>query len=89
MDDAAKSGNLSMRMGLGWSLSHTMSTGQCPVMKYHQNLMQAILFDKIEIAKAVNVKVISLEDAPQGYKDFDAGECVKYVIDPHNYTGLV
>ena len=89
IDDAAKSGNLSMRMGLGWSLSHTMSTGQCPVMKYHQNLMQAILFEKIDIAKAVNVKVISLDDAPKGYKDFDAGECVKYVIDPHNYTGLV
>jgi len=47
----------------------------CPVMKYHQNLMQAILFEKIDIAKAV----ISLDDAPKGYKDFDAGECVKCV----------
>jgi len=28
------------------------------------------LHDKIQIAKAVNVTVISLEDAPKGYKDF-------------------
>ena len=89
IDAAAQTGNLSIRLGLGWSLSHTMGTGQCPVMKYHKDLMNAILYEKIDIAKAVNVKVISLDDAPGGYKNFDAGECVKYVIDPHNYTGKV
>ncbi len=31
-------------------------TGQCPVMRYHRQLMQAILYDKIQIAKAVNVQ---------------------------------
>ena len=45
--------------------------------------MQAILYDKIKIAKATNVTVISLGDAPKGYKDFDKGAARKYVIDPH------
>jgi glutathione-independent formaldehyde dehydrogenase len=27
--------------------------------------------------------VISLEDAPKGYQDFDSGAARKYVIDPH------
>lgn len=55
-------------------------------MKYHRNLMKAILYDKIKIADAVNVKVISLDDAPLGYSNFDKGESVKYVIDPHSMT---
>jgi glutathione-independent formaldehyde dehydrogenase len=88
IDDAAKFGNLSMRMGLGWSKSASMHTGQCPVMKYHRPLMQAILYDKIQIAKAVNATVISLDDAPKGYKDFDKGVAAKFVLDPHGMTGL-
>lgn len=82
-DDAAKQGSLSMRFGLGWAKSHSFHTGQCPVMKYHRQLMQAILFDKVQIANAVNVQVISLDDAPKGYADFDGGAAKKFVIDPH------
>ena len=62
----------------------TFTTGQCPVMRYHRQLMQCILHDKIQIAKAVNVTMISLDEAPQGYKDFDKGAAKKYVIDPHH-----
>jgi glutathione-independent formaldehyde dehydrogenase len=29
------------------------------------------------------VKVITLDEGPQGYKDFDKGAATKYVIDPH------
>jgi glutathione-independent formaldehyde dehydrogenase len=58
-------------------------------MKYHRPLMNAILYDKIQIADAVNAKVISLDDAPKGYVNFDGGESVKYVIDPHGVTGMV
>jgi glutathione-independent formaldehyde dehydrogenase len=83
VDDAAKVGALSMRFGLGWAKSHSFHTGQCPVMKYHRNLMQAILFEKIDIAKAVNVQMINLDQAPQGYADFDGGAAKKFVIDPH------
>jgi|TARA_B100001750_G_scaffold247239_1_gene272304 glutathione-independent formaldehyde dehydrogenase len=83
VDENAKIGMLGIRIGLGWAKSHNFTTGQCPVMRYHRNLMQAILYDKIQIAKATNVTVISLDDAPKGYKDFDKGAAKKFVIDPH------
>ncbi len=83
-EDDAKEGSLKIRIGLGWAKSHSFYTGQCPVMKYHRSLMNAILYDKIKIAKAVNVEVISLADAPRGYRDFDKGAAKKFVIDPHN-----
>jgi glutathione-independent formaldehyde dehydrogenase len=83
VDDNAKIGNLGIRIGLGWAKSHSFHTGQCPVMKYHRQLMQAILYEKIHIAKAVNVQTISLDDAPKGYSDFDKGAATKFVIDPH------
>ncbi len=82
-DEAAKEGNLLIRIGLGWAKSHSLHTGQCPVMKYHRQLMTAILYDKVQIAKAVNVQVITLNEAPQGYVDFDKGAAKKFVIDPH------
>ena len=83
VDEAAKIGNLRIRIGLGWAKSHSFHTGQCPVIRYHRQLMQAILHDKIQIARAVNVEVISLADAPKGYMDFDKGAAKKYVLDPH------
>jgi glutathione-independent formaldehyde dehydrogenase len=82
-DQAAKHGNLSIRLGLGWAKSHTLCTGQTPVMKYNRGLMMAILHDRIHIAKAVNATVISLDQAPQSYAEFDKGVARKYVIDPH------
>ena len=82
-DDAARFGNLSIRIGLGWAKSLCFTTGQCPVMHYHRSLMMAILHDKVDIARAVNVNVIPLDDAPQGYKDFDRGAAKKFVLDPH------
>src|SRR5690349_19639801 len=83
VDANAKTGNLSIRIGLGWAKSHSLTTGQCPVLRYNRQLMQAILHDKVQIAKAVNATVISLDKAPQGYKDFDKGAAKKFVIDPH------
>ncbi|MCL5998438.1 MAG: formaldehyde dehydrogenase, glutathione-independent [Chloroflexi bacterium] len=83
VDDNAKIGMLGIRIGLGWAKSHSFHTGQTPVMRYHRQLMNAILYDKIQIAKAVNVTVITLDDAPKGYKDFDKGAARKFVLDPH------
>jgi glutathione-independent formaldehyde dehydrogenase len=83
IDENAKTGNLSIRIGLGWAKSLHFMTGQCPVMKYNRALMMAILYDKIKIAKAVNVQVITLDDGPQGYRDFDKGAAKKFVLDPH------
>src|SRR5437867_3686230 len=83
VDDAAKEGSLSIRIGLGWAKSHSFTTGQCPVMRYHRGLMQAILNDRVQIAKAVNATVIPLDDAPKGYKDFDKGASKKFVLNPN------
>lgn len=87
VDEAAKVGSLSIRFGLGWSKSHAFYTGQCPVMKYHRQLMMAILNDRIDIAKAVNAVAIPLEEAPEGYQSFDKGAASKYVLDPNGYLG--
>ena len=83
VDDNAKTGTLGIRIGLGWAKSHTFATGQCPVMKYNRALMMAILHEKVHVAKAVNVQVISLDQAAEGYHDFDKGAAKKFVIDPH------
>jgi len=83
IDENARKGQLSIRIGFGWARSQTFTTGQCPVMKYQRQLMQAILYDKIHIAKAVNVSVIRLDDVPRGYNDFDKGAARKFVLDPH------
>lgn len=86
VDEAAKVGQLSIRLGLGWAKSHAFFTGQCPVMRYNRQLMEAILHDRVRIADAVNATVISLDEAPTGYQDFDKGVSKKFVLDPN---GLV
>jgi glutathione-independent formaldehyde dehydrogenase len=83
VDEAAKEGALSIRIGLGWARSHEFVTGQCPVMRYNRQLMMAILHDRVQIAKAVNATPISLDEAPRGYAEFDKGAAKKYVLDPH------
>ncbi|WP_214402603.1 formaldehyde dehydrogenase, glutathione-independent [Pseudonocardia lacus] len=82
-DDDAKEGTLKVRLGLGWAKSHSFTTGQCPVLRYNRGLMMSILHDKAHIAKAVNATVIGIDDAPQGYRDFDQGAAKKYVLDPN------
>ncbi len=82
-DEAAQQGNLRMRLGLGWAKSHRFYTGQTPVLKYNRQLMQAILHDRLPIAKIVNATVVTLDDAPQGYQEFDNGAAKKFVLDPH------
>jgi glutathione-independent formaldehyde dehydrogenase len=85
-DDAGKTGNLKMRFCLGWAKSHRFYTGQTPVLKYNRQLMQAILHDRLPIAKIVGATVIPLTQAAEGYKAFDSGAAKKFVLDPH---GLV
>jgi len=83
IDENARIGQLGVRIGLGWAKSLSFTTGQCPVMRYHRQLMNAILHDKVQIAKAVNATVIPLEQAPEGYIDFDKGAAKKFVLNPH------
>jgi len=84
IDESAKIGQLGVRIGLGWAKSLSFTTGQCPVMRYNRQLMMAILNDKVQIAKAVNATVISLDDAPKGYVDFDKGAAKKFVLNPNS-----
>lgn len=83
VDDAAKSGNLSMRFGLGWAKAQSFHTGQTPVLKYNRQLMQAILHDRLPIADIVNATIMPLDQAAEGYKSFDSGVAKKFVLDPH------
>src|ERR1700736_357319 len=53
-DEHAKHGSLSLRLGKGWSRSHSFHTGQTPVLRYNRQLLQAILWDRLPIAKIVN-----------------------------------
>ncbi|MDP9883195.1 glutathione-independent formaldehyde dehydrogenase [Sinomonas atrocyanea] len=85
IDEAAQKGSLSLSLGTGWAKSLSFTTGQCPVMKYNRGLMMAILHDRVSIAKNVNAKAITLEDAPRGYAEFDAGAATKYVLNPNGY----
>jgi hypothetical protein len=85
-DGAVRQGSPGLRFGLGWAKSHSFHTGQTPVLRYNRQLMQAILRDRLPIAEVLNVKVITLDEAPDGYRSFDAGVPNKFVIDPH---GLV
>lgn len=82
-DKDAQTGSLKVRFGQGWAKAHTFNTGQTPAMKYNRDLMKSILSGQAQIAKAVNATVISLDEAPGGYKDFDSGVAKKFVIDPH------
>ncbi|MBB6732055.1 formaldehyde dehydrogenase, glutathione-independent [Cohnella zeiphila] len=87
VDEDAKIGTLKIRLGLGWAKAHTFVTGQTPVMKYHRELMMAILNGRAQIAKAVNATIIRLDDAPAAYREFDGGASRKFVIDPHGVVG--
>lgn len=82
-DKNAREGTLGIRIGLGWAKSLSFTTGQTPVMRYHRQLMNCILHNKIDIAKAVNVAVVSLDDAAKAYHEFDQGAPKKFIIDPH------
>jgi len=82
-DEQAARGALSLNFGLGWSKAHSFHTGQTPTLRYNRQLMQAILHDRLPIAEVVNAQVITLEDAPKGYADFDKGAPMKFILDPH------
>jgi glutathione-independent formaldehyde dehydrogenase len=82
-NEDAKHGMLKIRFGKGWSRSLHFHTGQAPVLQYNRQLMQAILHDRVQIAKVVNAALISLEEAPMGYQQFDHGAAKKFVLDPN------
>jgi glutathione-independent formaldehyde dehydrogenase len=86
----AKKGVLHIEFGKAWIKSQHAMWGQCPVMRYNRYLMQAILWGRMDyLSKAVNVEMIPLDRAPEAYREHDEGAPKKFVIDPHNSTGLL
>ena len=64
----------------GWAGRHTCSGCRSGPK---DRLMLRSPCDRINIAEVVGVQVISLDQAPQGYGEFDEGVLKKFVIDPH------
>ncbi len=84
IDEDTKQGRLSIDFGKAWIKSIRVPTGMAPVMKYNYQLMQGILWGRVDLSTIMNVEVISLDKAPQAYQAFDAGDPKKFVIDPHH-----
>ena len=83
VDENAKIGTLGIRIGLGWAKSHTLHHRPVPGHALQPPADAGDPARQDQIAKAVNATMISLDEAPQGYKDFDKGAAKKFVIDPH------
>lgn len=82
--EAERKGVYPIDFGNAWIKSPKISAGQAPIMHYNYNLMQAILWDRMPyLSDMLNTKVISLDEVPQAYADFNQGSAEKYIIDPH------
>jgi glutathione-independent formaldehyde dehydrogenase len=82
--DLAKQGKLILNFGKAWIKSQFAMWGQCPVMKYHRLLMQAIFGGRMDyLSEVTNIEFISLDQAPEAYRIFSDGSPKKFVIDPH------
>ncbi len=85
-----KQGRYPLDFGKAWIKSPSVTAGQCPVLKYSRDLMQAILWGRLDhLVDVMNAQVVSLENALEAYKLFDHGSAKKYVVDPHNVTGKI
>lgn len=80
-------GIFDLKLGAAWGKSLRFGMGQAPVMQYHRELMWAILKERIHPAKAINVTVVSLDDGPKAYHEFNQGVPRKFVLDPHGSLG--
>ena len=90
VDEAAKVGSLSIRLGLGWAKSHVVHDRPVPGDAVPPRPDEGDPARQgADREDAVNATVIGLDDAPQGYAEFDSGVARKYVLDPHNSTGKV
>jgi len=77
-------GKYQLGFALAWNKCISIvGTGQCPVKRYNRNLMKAIQYDQLSVSKLLNTKIISMEEAPEAYKEFNEGVGVKFILDPH------
>lgn len=83
-DKFTKLGRYPFKWGLAWDKGLKIGTGQTPVMRFNRELMMDILFDRVSLAPILNTTVVSLDEAPNAYVEFNKGVPQKFVIDPHN-----
>ena len=89
-NEMEKQGRYPLDFGKAWIKSPSATGGQCPVLKYSRDLMEAILWGRLDyLDDVMNAQVVSLENALDAYKVFDQGSPRKYVVDPHNVTGKI
>jgi glutathione-independent formaldehyde dehydrogenase len=82
-----KQGRYGVDFGKAWIKSPSMTAGQCPVLKYSRDLMNAILWGRMSyLAEVMNAHVVALDSVVDAYRAFDQGSPEKFVIDPHNAT---
>ena len=58
-------------------------------MRWHRELLISILHSRISVAEALNVQIVSLQQAPDAYARFNAGEPVKFIIDPRGLLSSI
>lgn len=84
VDADAGRGRLRLDWGKMWLKSIQVMTGMAPVTNYNRQLTEAILWDRMPyLSKTLNIEVLTLDQAPDGYARFDAGSPSKFVLDPH------
>jgi glutathione-independent formaldehyde dehydrogenase len=82
--EQAKQGKMLLNFGKSWIKSPSIVAGQAPVMRYNRQLMQAILWGRMDyLNDVIATEIISLDEAIDAYQIFDEGAAKKYVIDPH------
>jgi len=85
-DQDAQQGMFPIAFSQSWIKGiNIVGCGQTPVLKYANDLMNAILHGKLSVAKLLNVQAITLDEVPKAFHEFDKGKSVKYIIDPHGY----
>ena len=66
----------------------SFTTGQCPVMRYHRGADEGDpARPGAHRRRRSTRRSIPLDEAPQGYADFDKGAASKFVLDPHGMIG--
>jgi glutathione-independent formaldehyde dehydrogenase len=71
--DLAKEGRIAFQYGQFFTKGQSMGTGQCPVMRYNRHLRDLITTGRAQPSFLVSHE-LSLGDAPDGYRHFDARE---------------
>ena len=82
-DASAQHGQLTLNWGQGWLKSLRIQTGMAPVSQYNRQIMEAILWGRIDLQTIMDIEVIALDEAPAAYQRFSDGSPKKFVIDPH------